>query len=194
MHGTILVLLKRYVTHTYDFAAWHRLVELSGLPETDFETMHVYPDAHLYKLLTTAAEQIGLPAEELLEKFGEFLVPDLLFMYRKLLDPAWHTLDMLEHVEERMHGAVRRDMHGASPPVLHVERLSPTTVRVHYVSPRRMSALAVGIVRGLARYYGEEDHLRITPRAYDDGDRVEILVERVARALSDADAPPAPRL
>ena len=188
MHGTILVLLKRYVTHAYDFAVWHRLVALSGLTETEFETQHVYPDAHLYKLLGTAAEHVGIPAEELLEKFGEFLVPDLLFMYRKLLDPAWHTLDLIEHVEERMHGAVRRDMRGASPPVLRVERLSPTVVRIQYVSPRRMSALAVGIVRGLARHYGEEDDLRITPHTHDDGNRVEILVEWVTPAPPGAGA------
>ena len=43
-------MLKRYVTHNYDFATWHRLVELSGLTETDFEIQHVCPDEHMYRL------------------------------------------------------------------------------------------------------------------------------------------------
>lgn len=135
---------------------------------------------------------VGIPVEELQERFGEFLVPDLPFMYRKLMDPSWDTLAMLEHVETQMHGAVRRDLRGSTPPVLHVERFSPNTVRVQYVSKRRMGALAVGIVRGLAHHFGEHDQLRIAPTTREDGDHVdhvdhvEILVERVARTVPSA--------
>ena len=182
MHGSILLFLKRYVTHHYDFATWHRLVKVAGLTEADFESQHVYPDEHVYRLVGAAAEHIGIPAEELQERFGEFLVPDLLFTYRKLLDPTWHTLDLLEHVESRMHHAVRRDLRGATPPVLHVERLSPTAARVQYVSTRRMGALAVGIIRGLAQHFGEAHRLRITPTTAENGERVEILVEEIEAA------------
>lgn len=179
MHGSILLLLKRYVTKHYDFATWHRLIELSGLTETDFEMNQVYPDEHVYRLVGTAAAHVGISAEELQEKFGEFLVPDLLFMYRKLVQPEWRTLDFLEHVEERMHGAVRREMKGSTPPVLTVERLSPDQVRVRYASKRRMGALAVGIIRGIIRHFGEDDELAVRPVTQEDRDHVEILVERV---------------
>lgn len=180
MHGSILILLKRYVTHHYDFATWHRLVTVAGLTETDFETHKVYPDEHVYQLVGVAAKHVGIPAEELQEKFGEFLVPDLLYMYRKLLDPTWRTLELLEHVEGRMHHAVRRDLQGSTPPVLHFERVSADAVRLQYVSKRRMGALAVGIVRGLARHYGEENQFSITPTTREDGEHVEILIQRIA--------------
>ncbi len=180
MHGSIFVMLKRYVTHHYDFATWHRLVVQSGLTETDFETQQVYPDEQLYQLVGMAAEHGGISATELQEKFGEFLVPDLLFMYHKLIFPGWRTLELIENVESRMHHAVRRDMNGATPPVLYVERLSRDVIRVQYVSRRRMGALAVGIIRGVARHFGEQDQIRITPTTREDGEHVEILVERIA--------------
>ncbi len=183
MHGTILVLLKRFVTHQFDFATWHRLVALTGITEADFEIKGLYPDEHLYKLVGVAAEHVGISPMVLQEKFGEFLVPDLLFMYRKLIQPDWRTLDFLVHTEGVMHTAVRRDMSGSAPPVLDVERLSPGSVRVRYVSPRRMGALAVGIVRGIAHHYGEEDQLRITPITSESGESVEILIERVERPV-----------
>ena len=85
-----------------------------------------------------------------------------------------------------MHGAVRRDLRGSTPPVLHVERFSPDTGRVQYVSKRQMGALAVGIIRGVARHFGEHDQLRITPTTREDGAHVEILVERVARTVPSA--------
>ena len=183
MHGTIFVLLKNYVTRNYDYATWHRLLDASGLSEMDFETRSVYPDKNLYDLIGQAAEHTGIPAEKLQEKFGEFLVPDLVFMYRRLVDPAWRTLDFLEYTEKRMHEAVRHDMPGSHPPVLHVERLSESVARVSYISKRRMGALAVGIIRGLAKHYGEEDELRISPVTQEDGDRVEILVEYTGESL-----------
>lgn len=51
-----------------------------------------------------------LPAGELPEKFGEYLVPDIMYRYQKLLRPEWKTLDMREHTEN-------------SPLVLEVSRL-----------------------------------------------------------------------
>ena len=83
MHGTIFSLLKRYVQTQYDHSTWLKLVELAGLDSSDFSHRDVYPDAHLYALVGQAAEMTGIPAGELHEKFGEYLVPDLMYMYQK---------------------------------------------------------------------------------------------------------------
>ena len=178
MHGTIFTLLKRYVQTQYDHSTWVRLVELSGLQAADFNHRDVYPDAHMYALVGQAAEMTGIPAEELQEKFGEYLVPDLLYMYQKLIDPAWRTLEMLEYTETIMHTRVRADDAGYAPPVLDVQRLGPREVMVEYISARRMGALVVGIIRGLARYFDEEDVIEVTPTTSENGEHVRILVRR----------------
>ena len=51
-----------------------------------------------------------LPAGELPEKVGEYLVPDTMYVYQKLLRPEWKTLDVQEHTEN-------------SPLVLEINRL-----------------------------------------------------------------------
>ena len=178
MHGTILTLLKRYVQTQYDHSTWVRLMELAELENMDFDHKTVYPDEHIYALIGHAAEMTGLSAGELHEKFGEYLVPDLMYMYQKLVDPAWKTLDMLEHTELTMHKQVRREHTQNAPPVLEVSRLGTNELMIDYVSPRRMGGLAVGIVRGLAVYYDEADRIDVMPTTSEDGERVRIHVRR----------------
>jgi hypothetical protein len=178
MHGTILTLLKRYVQTQYDHSTWVKLMELSGLEHVEFDHKTVYPDEHIYALVGHAAEMTGIPAGELHEKFGEYLVPDLMYMYQKLLRPEWKTLDMLEHTELTMHKQVRAEHTENSPPVLDVTRLSDNELYIDYVSPRRMGGLAVGIVRGLALYYDEADRIDVQPTTTEDGERVRIHVRR----------------
>jgi len=178
MHGSIITLLKRYVQTQYDHSTWVKLVELSGLDHVEFDHKTVYPDEHVYALVGHAAEMTGIPAGELHEKFGEYLVPDLMYMYQKLVDPAWKTLDMIEHTELTMHKRVREEHTGNMPPVLNVERTGPNELLVEYISPRRMGGLAVGIIRGLATYFDEADRIDVQPTTSENGERVRIHVRR----------------
>ncbi len=178
MHGTIFTLLKRYVQTQYDHSTWVQLMEVAGLEKVDFDHKTVYPDAHMYALIGHAAELTGISAGELHEKFGEYLVPDLMYMYQKLVQPGWKTLDLLEHTEMTMHRQVRQEHAENAPPVLTVTRLGPDEVMIDYVSARRMSGLAVGIVRGLAVYFDEADRIDVLPTTSEEGERVSIRVRR----------------
>ena len=91
-------------------------MELSGLEHVEFDHKTVYPDEHVYALVGHAAEMTGIPAGELHEKFGEYLVPDLMYMYQKLVRPEWKTLDMIEHTELTMHKKVREEHIQNAPP------------------------------------------------------------------------------
>ncbi|GAB3325032.1 hypothetical protein GCM10027511_33890 [Hymenobacter humi] len=178
MHGSIIMLLKRYVQTQYDHSTWIKLVELSGLENVEFDHKSVYPDEHVYALVGHAAEMTGLSAGELHEKFGEYLVPDLMYMYQKLVEPGWRTLEMIENTEQTMHKQVRKEHADNAPPVLDVTRLGPNELMIEYVSPRRMSGLAVGIVRGLAAYFDEADRIDVLPTTSEEGERVSIHVRR----------------
>ena len=69
---------------------------------------------------------------QLLEEFGEFLVPDLPELNRPMLEPHWRTLDVLEHTEGTIHRVVRMRNPEEPPPVLRCERLGPHEVRESY--------------------------------------------------------------
>ncbi len=155
MHGIILRELKKYVEAKLGKPAWTELLEAAGVSGKVYLPVSEYPDAELVALVNLASTKSGMPVDALLEGFGEFIVPDLLQIYRSSIGPAWTTLDLLEHTETVMHRAVRMRDSTASPPKLAVVRSDPRSVAITYGSPRKLCAVAIGIVRGVAQHYGE---------------------------------------
>jgi hypothetical protein len=68
---------------------------------------------------------------------------------RVALDPAWRTLEVIEHTEETIHRVERRRQPGAAPPKLRVERKTAREVVLTYDSPRKL-LLPLAIVAPLA--------------------------------------------
>ncbi|WP_347156508.1 heme NO-binding domain-containing protein [Pontibacter chitinilyticus] len=163
MHGSIFVLLKRFVENAYDYSTWINLLEEAGIERPVSYQMHeMYPVRELFALVHTASALTGLPVHELLERFGEFLVPDLLLIYKKYIHPDWRTYDMLLNTEIAMHGAVRREDARTTPPKLQVTQQGNKQLIVDYYSKRRMAGVAVGIIKGIAKYYNESDLVTVT--------------------------------
>lgn len=155
MHGIIHVQLQKFVEGQHGAPAWRELCRRAGLDRTIFTAIEVYPDDQLVRLVSEAVGMTGVPAEQLLESFGEFLVPTYLGVYGALVRPEWQTLDVLEHTENTIHRVVRKRQPGAEPPELKVTRVSSGEVLVLYASKRRLCAVARGIIRGVALHYEE---------------------------------------
>jgi hypothetical protein len=73
---------------------------------------------------------------------------------------------------------VRRDNPAASPPQLKCVRKGADEVIIHYGSRRRMCGVAKGIVRGLARHYGEKVTLAEPTCMLKGGAACQIVVKR----------------
>ncbi|WP_445323617.1 heme NO-binding domain-containing protein [Pontibacter sp. H249] len=86
----------------------------------------MYPTAKLFSILKADSFVSGTSEYELLEKYGEFLVPDLLLVYKKYVSPEWHTYEMLLHIETAMHGAVKLQGNRTTPPKLLITKREPT--------------------------------------------------------------------
>lgn len=155
MHGLVFAELKKFVITGLGADAWNRLVAATGNADRVYLPSQVYKDEELMKLVATASEVTGKPAGELVEGFGEFMVPGLVRTYGAHINPAWRTLELLENTEETMHRVVRVSSPGAEPPQLSVKRTGPREVVIEYGSSRRLCALAKGIVRGIAKHYTE---------------------------------------
>ena len=155
MHGIIHLELEKFVVQTFGRDAWEQIVDRAGLADRLYTPMQAYPDQDVVKVVEVAVSMTKKPAEELLEAFGEFLVPTYLSVYGPLLDSEWRTLDVIEHTEETIHRVVRMRQPGAAPPRLRVKRTAPDEVAIHYDSPRRLCSVARGITRGVAKHFGE---------------------------------------
>lgn len=181
MHGSIFVLLKRFIESTYDFSTWIRLTEEAGITHGPYQMHEMYLTREMFAILQAAADLTGEPFYDIMESYGEFLVPDLLMVYKKYVQPEWRTYEMLLHTEEAMHGAVKREDSRTNPPKLLVTKKGNRQLIVDYYSKRRMDAMAVGIIKGIARYYNESDKVQVTRTTAAGEERVQIKVDFLDR-------------
>jgi hypothetical protein len=180
MQGIIFKELQRYVSKSFGLPAWYGLLKGAALDQQLYLPTQHYPDGHLTALASGIAGLRGQPVPDTLEDFGAFLVPNLLLVYGSMIQPRWRTLDLLEHTGRTMHRVARHAGYAATPPWLRCTRTGPGEVVLHCHSERDLSSLGVGIIRGLARYYGES--VRITRHQHPDRPaECVIVVERVEK-------------
>lgn len=176
MHGSLFTLFKRFVETNYDYATWVTLTEKAKINNANYEMSKVYPDEEMFSLIDAASEMTGLSPWTLQEQFGEALVPDLMFVYKQYIRPGWKTMDVIEYTEKVFHTAAKEKQPGVTPPVLIVSRINKNQLVVDYFSKRKMGSLAIGIIRGLAKFYHEEDKIQIESTTKPDAEKVQIKV------------------
>lgn len=179
MHGSIFVFLKRFVESGHNYSTWIKLLENTGVARlnTPYQMHEVYPIGELFTLMEAAANLEGISYHTYQEQFGEFLVPDLLLVFKRFVNPSWKTYDMLQHIGSHMHGGIRKEDERTSPPPLHVSKVSTNLIIIDYHSKRKMAGFAVGIIKGIARYFNESHLVNVIPVTEPDAERVQIRVQ-----------------
>ncbi|MBW3630011.1 MAG: heme NO-binding domain-containing protein [Gemmatimonadetes bacterium] len=155
MHGIIFSELRKYVDTTLGSGAWTATLADAGLGNKLYLPIQDYPDSDVFALVSSASRTTGLEIPAILEDFGQFIAPALLGLYRTLVQPEWKTLDLLENTEQTIHSVVRARNPGAKPAELTAVRVAPDLVDLTYFSQRKLCPVAKGIVRGIAKHYGE---------------------------------------
>ncbi|HYR54389.1 MAG TPA: heme NO-binding domain-containing protein [Methylomirabilota bacterium] len=153
MQGVILDELEKYVTSKLGPTGLARMRNLTGRGDGGYDLSGKYPDDELLMIIRGLVEATGRPPEEIVEEFGVALVPGLLEVYGFLVDPRWSFIEFLLHTEDVIHRGVRINSANARPPELQAVRAGADSVTISYRSPRKLCALAKGIVRGAAAHY-----------------------------------------
>lgn len=155
MHGLIFLQLQRFARQAAGVGAWEILLREANLPTKSYSAVRTYADEEMLALVSAASRILNKPIPNLIESFGEFIAPELIRLYGRLIQPDWKTLDVIENTEKLIHSAVRVGNPGAKPPVLECIRTTPEELQLIYSSERQLCVLARGIVTGLARHFGE---------------------------------------
>ena len=178
VHGSIFYLLRKYVDSSFAEGTWANLIKLSGA-SGEYDITSNYPIQEIGLIVAAASQLTGISPQDIQERFGEYLVPDLFKVYADYLRPEWKTFDVLLHTENVMHGAVRKLNSTANPPILNVTKVNNQLLVIDYYSQRRMGALAIGIIKGIAKHFGETEMITIKSMSDPEAERVQIRVEFV---------------
>jgi predicted hydrocarbon binding protein len=155
MNGLIFIEIGRFAQSRLGDQAWREVQRLAGVPPRIYYRVADYPDEDIAALLSALSATLHEPVAEILQSLGEFIVPDLIKMARSWIEPEWKTVELIANTEKTIHETLRSEGSLTNPPRLRCQMNGPDEVVVVYDSPRRMCALAKGIITGVAKHYGE---------------------------------------
>jgi hypothetical protein len=156
VNGFVFQEIGKFVQSLAGGHAWVDLQRAVAPPGRIYYRVAEYPDEEALGLVGALAERLGEPEYDLLRRLGEFMVPDLLRVARYWVPEQWRSIDLIDHTESTIHEMLRQEGSQTDPPRLRTLRKGPDEVEVIYDSPRRLCALAKGIITGLGKQHGED--------------------------------------
>ena len=147
--------------------AWDALLERAGLGGA-YTAAGSYPDDEALRLLDAAVAALGSTRSEVLRWFGREAIPMLAARYPGYFAGHRDARSFVLRVNGVVHPEVGNVYRGAAAPSLGFSDGPDGSLVMDYASPRRLCALAHGLVEGAADHFGETasfEHLR----CMDDG-------------------------
>ncbi len=134
LHQTVIHFLQT----KYSDEFYLETLSKAGIERSTFEAENYHNDTEVDAVIAAAGNLLSQTRDEFLTDVGLQGAPGLMEAFKGFLEPGWNVLDMVEHVEERMHRHVRQEM-GAFPPALKSERVNENELKVSVLSHRRMA-------------------------------------------------------
>ncbi len=156
MHGLLLRPVQSFVSEIYGRATWDALADAVGLDGRKIEPMESYPDALAGQLTAAASEQLGKPANELLEDVGVFLIshPKCETVRRLMRFGGDTFLEFLFSLNE-LPARAQLAVSGLTLPELDLrEHFSGALTLTVIGGPQGAGDVLVGMLRALADDYG----------------------------------------
>jgi heme-NO-binding protein len=151
MYGLVNKAVVDLVTSKFGQDAWNKIKQKAEVDIDVFVSMDAYPDDITYRLVGAASEVLKIPAEQVLEAFGEWWV---LYTanegYGPLLNASGSNLREFLMNLDALHARVALTMPQLKPPRFRVVDVDPSTMRLEYYSTRQgLAPMVVGLLKGL---------------------------------------------
>ena len=159
MKGVVFNLLNEMVEERFGFEAWESLLEATG-SDGVFVATESYPDEELLALVGAASEATGIAVPDLVRAFGTYMVPRFREHYPKFFEDHTHLRSFLLTVDQVILVEVRKLMPDAGlPEFADEDDDDEDDLTMIYRSPRKLCALAEGLIDGSATAFGTEYEL-----------------------------------
>jgi len=113
-----------------------------------------YPEEELLALVTRAGTATGMPAGEILRRYGTHLFRTLATLYPVFVDGVGSALELLAGIETYVHGEVKKLYPDAEFPRFEVHA-SRGNLELVYRSRRPLADVAEGMIRGCIAWFGD---------------------------------------
>lgn len=169
MQGIIFNALEEFVLENADMEVWNSVIDDSGVANGGAYTSGVtYDDAEIVALASTLCEKLGVPLNDGLKMFGEFLFGFLLNRGPIEVKSYDTPQGLLVDLEDVIHRDVKRIQPDAYTPFFVYTATSDNEGELLYRSKRKLCPVAEGLVQGLAKHFSKEASLTHTQCMHED--------------------------
>lgn len=156
MKGSIVKCLEELVCTKFSKDIWHKSLEDVGLKkDTVFFTVSDIHDSTVMKVFEAVCNNLNISLTQATDAFGDYWVND----YSRKVYHQYYTrnktakeflLDM-----DNVHVAMTKTINNARPPRFKYEWIDDKTLIIHYNSKRGLIDLAIGLTKGVGKFYNE---------------------------------------
>ncbi len=167
----VFSILANLVEEKFGIDTWNACLEKVE-PESGglYTAVGTYSDEELFDIVTTLSEMTDIPVPDLIEAYGEYLMPQLVNKYPTFKKEGMHLKEFLLSIEDIIHVEVRKLYPDASLPTFRYEDHQEDTLTMIYQSPRKLCALATGLIKGASKLF-EQDIEFEHPKCLHHGDQ-----------------------
>lgn len=176
MKGIVFTEFLEMVEERYDLAMVDQLLSEAKLASGGVYTaVGTYDHREMVQLLQLLSQKTSIPIGELLKTFGEYLFPHFAKNYPQFFRGLNKTSEFLERLDGYIHVEVKKLYPDAELPSFSFE-IQGEHMRMIYESPRCMSELAVGLIKGCMDHFGEKFEIRKTDLSKGQGRKMEFIL------------------
>jgi hypothetical protein len=154
MKGIVFNLLEGAVVDAHGPDAWEQVLEDAGV-DGAYTSLGNYPDDEALALVAAICERVGEPADAVLRDFGRAALPALVARFPEFAAGHRSAKSFLLRLDDTIHPEVVKLYPDARPPRFRFEDPAPHVLVMHYVSERRLCAMAEGMIEASAAHFGE---------------------------------------
>lgn len=177
MKGIVFCLFNELVEEKFGLEMWETLLE-KVQPESQgiYTSAANYPFTELVALVGELSAQSGLPANDLVTAFGEYMFPKFAERNPEFVSDIDNLKDFLKTVDQVIHVEVKKMYPSANLPSFDYEDDASDQLTMRYQSPRKLCHLSEGLIQGAAKHYGESIHVDHPVCMHNGAEHCDIII------------------
>ncbi len=179
MKGIVFTEFLDMVEKKFGYEVVDQIIEDSDLESKGIYTaVGTYPHSEVVNLLMNLSDRVKLDPTLLLKEFGKYLFDTFLASYPQFFNSVDNAFAFLHSIDRHIHVEVLKLYPDATLPKFESEETEDGTMIMTYKSPRKMAALAEGLIEKSIQYYKEECTIQ-SENQVEDGSEVKFTIKRI---------------
>lgn len=179
MKGLVFTEFLEMVEDQYGLEMLDRLLLNSELKTNGvYTSVGTYDHAEMVELVSNLSQLVEIPEVDLLRVYGEHFFTVLQRSYAKFFTSMSSALQFLQSVDAYIHPEVLKLYPDAELPKFEINRKNEDCLELVYISSRRMSAFAHGLINATIRFFKERIDVQVIPEN-EEGSRVKFILTRI---------------